>query len=93
VKLRARLDSNHVQVADAFRRLGWHVISTARMGRGFPDLLVARHGVMKLIEIKDGAKVPSARKLTEDEEVFHRHMRRYGCPVIVIETIDQIDAL
>ena len=48
----ARVDRNHPEVVEAFRKLGASVLSLAPLGRGIPDLLVAINGVTWLIEIK-----------------------------------------
>ena len=48
----ARIDKNHPEVVEAFRKLGASVLSLAPLGRGIPDLLVAINGVTWLIEIK-----------------------------------------
>ena len=48
----ARVDRNHPEVVEAFRKLGASVLSLAPLGRGIPDLLVAIGGVTWLIEIK-----------------------------------------
>jgi hypothetical protein len=71
VRVRARKDSNHNEIVKAFRQLGASVHDTAQLGAGFPDICVAIGKTTLLIEIKDGEKPPSARKLTEDEAKFH----------------------
>lgn len=71
----ARTDANHSEIVDAFRKLGCSVLSLAPIGRGVPDLLVHRAGRYALVEVKDGSKVPSARKLTPDQERFHAEWR------------------
>ena len=38
----AKVDSTHGPIVEAFRKGGWSVLSLAPMGRGCPDLLVAR---------------------------------------------------
>ena len=48
----ARIDKNHPEVVEAFRKMGASVLSLAPLGRGIPDLLVAIGGVTWLIEIK-----------------------------------------
>lgn len=48
----ARIDKNHPEIVEAFRKLGASVLSLAPLGRGIPDLLVAIGGVTWLIEIK-----------------------------------------
>jgi hypothetical protein len=37
-----------------------------------------------LLEVKDGAKPPSARKLTPEQEEWHRHW-----PVAVVTSVDE----
>lgn len=68
-----RLDANHLEVVRALRAAGCAVWSTAALGGGFPDLVVfhVRCGV-RLLEVKDGSKPPSARRLTDDERDFGR---------------------
>ena len=67
----ARVDANHVAVVAALRKAGATVQSLAGVGKGVPDLLVGIHGKTALLEVKDGAKVPSARRLTEDQLKWH----------------------
>ena len=50
----ARVDSNHIEIVKAFRKLGCSVLSLASLGKGVPDLLVAVHGITWLVEIKAG---------------------------------------
>lgn len=57
-------DLNHAEVVAAFRALGCDV-TTMESGRaGVPDLLVGVAGVDQQVEVKDGRKVPSARRLS-----------------------------
>lgn len=65
-----RIDSNQPEVVKVLRFFGWRVAITSSLGDGFPDLVVSRHGFTALVEVKDGEKVPSARKLTRKEEKF-----------------------
>lgn len=85
-----RVDSNHWEVCRAFRQLGWCVASTADLGGGFPDVVVAKRGVLRLIEVKDGTKPPSKRALTPLEAVYHRDMAAAGCPITIIESVQQV---
>jgi hypothetical protein len=70
MRLRARVDANHKEIIMALRAIGASVVSTHQLGKGFPDALVMFRGRLYLIEIKDGSKPPSARKLTEQEQRF-----------------------
>lgn len=71
----ARVDANHAEIAEVFRRMGCAVADTSRLGSGFPDLAVSRHKKTVLVEIKDGRKPPSARQLTPDEIRFKREWK------------------
>jgi hypothetical protein len=62
-----RKDSNHVSVGDYLRALGWSVLDLAKHGVSV-DYVVGKPGIAVLLEVKDGAKPPSARKLTPAEE-------------------------
>lgn len=66
----ARVDGNHADVVAALRGAGIQVVSTAAMGKGFPDLLCAFRGLLVLLEVKDGTLPPSARALTKQEQEF-----------------------
>lgn len=68
---RARVDDNQPIIVKAFRSLGWKVAHTHTVGGGFPDIVCSKSGTTILVEIKDGSKAPSARKLTAPEQEFH----------------------
>ena len=70
VRRAAKKDANHNDVADYLEALGWSVLDLSQLGKGKPDMLVARHGFSALIEVKDGGKVPSKQKLSKDQETF-----------------------
>ena len=82
----ARIDQNHGEIVDALRAIGCSVLSLAALGKGVPDLLVARNGRMWLIEIKDGGKPPSKRKLTDDQVEFWASWRGQ---IAKAETVEQ----
>ena len=63
-----RRDANHRDVGDHLRELGWSVLDLAGLGDGCPDYVVGKTGFAALVEVKDGAKPPSKRKLTADEQ-------------------------
>ena len=67
----AETDANQTQVVNALRQAGASVQSLAAVGKGCPDLLVGYQGINYLMEVKDGSKVPSAQKLTIDQEHWH----------------------
>lgn len=67
----SKRDRNHKEIESILLRCGMSVADTSALGKGFPDLVVAMNGQTFLVEIKDGALPPSARKLTPDEQKFH----------------------
>lgn len=67
-----RTDANHLAIINRFRALGFSVLDLSGVGKGCPDLLVARNGKTALIEIKDGSKSPSQRKLSPSQREFDR---------------------
>lgn len=80
----ARVDANQAEIVAALREAGAKVWCTHQVGHGFPDLLVGWLGALMLIEVKDGAKIPSKRKLTPDERAFFSEW--VGYPVYVVES-------
>ncbi len=84
----AKIDANHNEIVDALRKAGCAVQSLATVGKGCPDLVVARGGKNYLIEVKDGSKTPSQRKLRPDEQAWHSYWQQFG-QVAVAETIEQ----
>lgn len=77
-----KVDANQPELVELFRELGARVAITSSAGDGFPDLVVQyrhpynididKYGVETyLVEIKDGSKPPSKRKLTAEQEEFH----------------------
>lgn len=82
----AKVDDNQREVVAALRAAGATVQHLHAVGAGCPDLLVGYHGVNYLLEVKDGNKPPSKRKLTPDQEVWHRDWRG---SVHVVKDIDE----
>ena len=66
-----RVDANQPDIVRDLRQVGASVAHTHMVGQGFPDIVVGFRGQNYLFEIKDGAKPPSKRKLTPDEEQWH----------------------
>jgi predicted RecB family nuclease len=90
VRYAARVDDNQGEIVRAIQRIGGYVIDCSHVGSGFPDLLVAYRGRWSLIEIKDGEKSPSRRRLTPAQTVFHAEAMAKGCKVHVVENVDQV---
>ena len=82
----AKVDANQEQVVQALRAVGATVQSLAGVGKGVPDLLVGYQGKTLLLEVKDGHKPPSERRLTEDQLAWHGAWR--GGPLAVVDGPD-----
>jgi hypothetical protein len=67
----ARTDANQCVIVETFRRCGWSVCDLSGVGDGVKDLLIGRPGINVLVEIKDGEKSASRRKLTPMQIIFH----------------------
>lgn len=80
----AKVDANQEQIVSALRVAGVLVLSMAALGKGVPDLLCAFRGRLVLLEVKDGNKPPSARKLTPDQQQFHKDWA--AVPLHVVES-------
>lgn len=82
----ARVDANQEQIVSALRACG-ATVRVVTQGDGIPDLLVGYRGHTILMEVKDGRKPPSARKLTEEEEKFF--MNWTGGMLAIVNSVDE----
>lgn len=78
-------DANEAEIVAALRLVGCRVVQID--GKGVPDLLVWSpfHLLLLLLEVKDGSKSPSARALTEAQEVFHSEWS--DAPIYVVKDV------
>lgn len=86
----AKVDQNQSDLVTTMRNMGVSVEITSAAHNGFPDLVVGFGGITVLVEVKDGSKPPSARKLTKDQVKFHNTFKG---AITVIETTEQAIAL
>jgi hypothetical protein len=81
----ARRDDNEKEIVAAMREAGAYV--KAINDEGLFDLLVSYRGETMLIEVKDGAKPPSARRLTEAEQKFHDEWP--GSDLYIVNSVEE----
>lgn len=67
----AKIDANQPLIVEALRKAGATVQPLHTVGSGVPDLLVGFQNRTALIEVKDGSKPPSERRLTPDQQEWH----------------------
>lgn len=65
-----RVDANQSEIVAVLRAHGVRVLDVSWAGRGLPDLLCHYRGRTRGLEVKDGRKVPSQRRLTPAEVAF-----------------------
>lgn len=80
----AKVDANQPEIVAALRSMGVSVQPLHTVGKGCPDLLCAIADLTFTIEVKDGAKPPSAQKLTPDQVEWHKNWR---APVYIVNSI------
>lgn len=89
MRMAARVDANHSEIVATFRKLGCSVLDLSRVGKGCPDLLIglpwSRLNI--LVEVKDGTKSPSRRRLTKDEVNFFDEWKGQ---VALVESVDDV---
>jgi hypothetical protein len=87
----AKTDSNQPAIVAALRRVGASVQPLHTIGQGCPDLLVGWKARSYVLEVKDGDKPPSARKLTPDERKWFAAWK--GHAVVVESVADALRAI
>lgn len=84
----ARKDANHNHITNALEVIGVQVIDTSRLGE-FVDCVLMFRGVVHLVEIKDGSKCESARRLTLAQIRLREKARLAGVTIQLFESVDQ----
>ena len=85
MKLRARVDKNHKEIVECFRKIGCSVLSLSAVGKGCPDLLISYQKQCYLVEVKD-----TGGTLRESQKEF---MRTWGSPVYVVRSKEECVSL
>lgn len=86
----AKVDANQSAIVNALRKMGASVQHMHQLGQGAPDLAVGYRGVNLFLEVKDGSKPPSKRKLTPDEVEWHE---AWQGQVSIVESVEDAVAL
>jgi len=84
-----RRDANEQEIIKAMRAEGAYVKQIN--DEGLFDLLVSYRGETLLVEVKDGAKPPSARRLTDAEQKFHDEWP--GDNLYIVNSVEEAIAL
>ena len=93
MKYNSKVDSNQPEIVEALRKHGATVLHTHSLKNAF-DILVGFNGNLFMIEIKDGNKPPSQRKLTSGELECETNFERVGVKYHVVLSIkDALDVI
>ena len=85
-----RRDANEPEIIKALHKAG----AVVRPSRDGFDLLVGYEGKLFTLEVKDGSKPPSARKLTSDEIEWQEICRYHHLPhFVVLSPEDALQAI
>lgn len=79
-----KVDKNQKQVVKELRELGFSVALTHMVHKGFPDFVVALHGINILVELKSDNGT-----LTNDEAVFLNTHK--GHVIVAFSTLEIVD--
>lgn len=90
-RYRPSKDRNHNDVVARFEQWGATVFETPEVGAGFTDLVVGLCGITLLVEVKDGERPPSERKLRDTQQKFADTWK--GGPVLTVETLADVDRI
>ena len=85
MKQRARVDKNHKEIVECFRKIGCSVLSLHAVGKGCPDLLISYQQQLYLVEVKD-----TGGKLNAMQEAWHR---KWGSRVFIIKSQNECISL
>lgn len=84
----AKVDANHGVIREAYKAHGFSVLDIYQL-KECADIVVAKYGICDVVEVKDGRKVPSKRRLTEGEIKFHQS---WNAKVWVVESVEDVMA-
>jgi len=85
----AKKDANHNEIDAVFKSLGYRTMDLSQL-KNACDMLAEKGNKVWLVEIKDGSKAPSQRKLTEGEKKF---AEKWNGIWIKIESVDDVICL
>ena len=88
----AKIDDNQNEIVKAFRNLGAYVLITSQLKNAF-DCLVGFRGNLYVVEIKDGKKPPSKRKLTSGEKKCKSKLNAVGVEYNIVKDLDDVQKL
>lgn len=87
-----RKDNNHSQLVAHAKSLGFFVWETYQLPKCC-DCVMIRNGHVFFVEIKDGSKPPSKKKLTPEEAIFRAQVEEQKGRYVIAENENDINQL
>jgi hypothetical protein len=87
----SRVDENQSEIVSAFRKLGYTVSCLHGVGNGVFDLLIAKHGLMMSVEVKDGSQPFSRRQFTKPQRKWNFSWQGMRCVVKCLDEVEHVD--
>lgn len=87
----SRTDENQPEIVSAFRKLGYTVACLHAVGEGIFDLLIAKHGLVMSVEVKDGRRDLSARQFTTKQRKWNFSWQGMRCVAKCLDDVMAID--
>ena len=79
-----KVDDNQYEIIRGLRQIGC-TVTPSPIGDGFPDIVVGWRKRTMLLEIKDGSKPPSQRRLTREQQKWHDEWKGHKAVVTSLE--------
>ena len=86
----AKVDDNQSEIVTLFRKLGWTVLIISQL-KNCADIIVSKNGRTVTVEIKDGNKSPSQRKLSEGEVKFRDNWQGEYALIICVDDVMELN--
>ena len=86
----AKKDGNHNEILREFLARGFSVAEVYQL-KEMCDMFVAKHGVTFAIEVKDGRRIPSERRLTDGEQKFRDGWKGHYALIERVSDVEEVE--
>ena len=87
----AKVDANQAEIVEALRKNGWYVLIVSQL-KNCCDVIASKKGRTVAIEIKDGSRIKSERRLTEGEQKFKKEWQGEYALIEKVEDIKNLES-
>lgn len=83
----SRVDKNQDVIVQALRKVGCSVFDTSKIGKGFPDLVIAFKGENYLIEVKNPESSYGRKGFNKNQQKFSDNWQ--GSKIHIVNNVDE----